>query len=144
MCSESFLVEPDSIRFLLRHDTGLDLNKHFTHSIPYYPGNDRTNPTKHQQTESSSIDYLRCLVAECARRRVPLVVHNGFIDLVFLYQNFYAHLPDTLAKFVADLSEIFAAGIYDTKYISEFYARENASFLEYLYFRTYDYNNIQN
>jgi target of EGR1 protein 1 len=62
---------------------------------------------------------------------MPIVLHNGFIDLIFLYEHFYAKCPDDLQKFVADLSEIFSGGVYDTKFISDFHDRSSASFLEY-------------
>lgn len=36
-------------------------------------------------------------------------------------------------KFLADCEEIFAGGVYDTKFMSEFHAHSSASFLSYLY-----------
>ena len=36
-------------------------------------------------------------------------------------------------KFVADLTEIFKGGLFDTKYIAEFFFHYSASFLEYIF-----------
>lgn len=37
-----------------------------------------------------------------------VVVHNGFLDVIYLYHALYAPLPPTLSTFIADLCEIFA------------------------------------
>jgi target of EGR1 protein 1 len=46
-------------------------------------------------------------------------------------------------KFVADLDEIFSAGLYDTKYIADFHDHSPASFLEYLYKKALHLNSLK-
>lgn len=116
------MCEPDALKFLNSH--GFDFNRQIQNGINYYKGNDKETSTK---------EYLRDLFREIYLANVPIVLHNGFIDLIFLYENFYAKLPDCLNKFTADLSDIFQAALFDTKYIADFVDRSNASFLEYLY-----------
>ncbi|KAJ1507391.1 Target of EGR1, member 1 (Nuclear) [Coelomomyces lativittatus] len=65
---------------------------------------------------------LRELFQTCIfHQSKPRIVHNGFLDLMFMYQGFYATLPSTLATWLADMSGLFPGGVYDTKYIEETY-----------------------
>ena len=76
---------------------------------------------------------LRQLFIELIKSQVPIVLHNALVDLVFIYESLYASLPASLPTFLTDLSQIFSGGIYDTKYITEFKSRLEASFLEYAF-----------
>ena len=86
-----------------------------------------------QDDVPSSEDFVRQTFMEIIRHKKPIVLHNGFIDLVFMYQNLYAQLPTTVHTFAADLAEMFPNGIYDTKYISDYVCRKEATFLEYVF-----------
>lgn len=64
---------------------------------------------------------------------MPVVLHNGWLDILFLYHSFYGALPPTSASIMADLVEMFAAGVYDTKGIAQFQFMEEATYLEYVF-----------
>ena len=82
----------------------------------------------------TSSTIMRDLFITILRLHIPIVVHNGFLDLMFIYRAFYASLPPKIEGFVADLAEMTAkGGLFDTKYIAEFVTREKASYLAYLY-----------
>ncbi|CAG8436270.1 8038_t:CDS:2 [Ambispora gerdemannii] len=129
-CRHEYKVTPKSLEFLLAN--GFDFNKQIRHGISFYPGNDssRAKPEDH-----SSI--MRSIFAHIHTLNIPIVVHYGLMDLLYLYYSFYADLPERMSSFIADLSEMFPAGIYDTKYVADYVTRERATFLAYL-FRKYE------
>jgi hypothetical protein len=49
---------------------------------------------------------------------VPVVFHNGFLDLVFCYQHFENPLPATLIEFKQALAQTFKGGFYDTRLVA--------------------------
>lgn len=117
------------MKFLINH--GFDFNKQFKTGLTYYKGNDKIDI---ENISNNSNKYsARDLITEISLAQCPIVLHNAFIDLIFIYQNFYAKCPGSSLKFLADLEEIFAGGVYDTKYIADFHAHSSASYLQYLY-----------
>ena len=127
LCKQPYLVDPESLHFLISH--GFDFNRQYAEGLPFFPpALDAARP--HPLTSTPSLQDLFLRVLDCA---VPVVVHNGLVDLIFLYRSFYAPLPSSLSVFVADLSEMFPGGVYDTKNMAETVIRESASYLEYLF-----------
>ena len=48
--------------------------------------------------------------------KIPLIVHNGLLDIYHIYDKFFYNLPETAVEFKKSINEIFPI-IYDTKFI---------------------------
>ncbi|KAF9550733.1 Target of EGR1, member 1 (Nuclear) [Mortierella hygrophila] len=131
LVERDYMVSPNSMLFLA--ENGLDLNQWIMEGIPYTGGDRLTN----EGGRGNPNGIMRSIFRRIMTKQVPVVVHNGFLDLIFLYHSFYADLPPKLSTFLADLSDMFPGGLFDTKYISDYMTRERSSFLAYL-FRKYD------
>jgi len=138
LCDDDFVVEPGSVRFLVDH--GFDFNLQYAKGLPYLRGSRRTGTT--EQISSGKMT-LRGLFKEILSARKPIVLHNGLVDLIFLYGNFLTDLPSSLQTFVADIAELFPSGIYDTKFVADFCARYTASYLEYVFRKCQRENEVE-
>jgi len=122
LCGEDYIVEPGALKFLVEH--GFDFRKQYSQGIQYLRGNDR---------EEGDQQPLRDIFSHLVKARKAIVLHNGLIDLIFLYHNLYAAVPDKLGTFISDITEMFPQGVYDTKYIADYVSRTQASFLEFVF-----------
>jgi len=131
LSQHDYLQSSKSMKFLI--ENGFDFNTQALKGIPYFPGENKRLNDNNPLTEYNNI--MRRIFNKILRRarKVPIVVHNGLMDLMFLYQSFFSPLPDKLDIFLADLSKMFPTGIYDTKYIADYVIRESSSFLSYLF-----------
>ncbi|KAI8332427.1 ribonuclease CAF1 [Chlamydoabsidia padenii] len=119
---DTFHVDPNNIKFLA--ENGLDFARIFANGIPFSNNNDK--PDALQQLWHGILHIIK-------DRSIPIIVHNGLLDIMYLYQSFFATLPTTLSTLVEDLVDMFPAGIYDTKYVAVSVLGESKSFLAYLY-----------
>eukprot|EP00039_Didymoeca_costata_P021064 m.343297 g.343297 ORF g.343297 m.343297 type:complete len:446 (+) comp22659_c0_seq1:224-1561(+) len=157
LSTASYVVEPGSLLFLSEH--GFNFNKQISHGVQYTPGKEKPVDNSNQTSgkTSKSARKRRKLMRQQAKKEndpqeaeltpmytprevfklisssgAGLVLHNGLLDLMFLYQGLYDDLPPSLDLFVAHLTELFPT-VFDTKYLAEYHFRESASFLEYLF-----------
>ncbi|KAK3747585.1 hypothetical protein QZH41_015816, partial [Actinostola sp. cb2023] len=98
----------------------------------------------HKGADKEPCDYTNCsvrnLFVHILLANKPVVLHNGLLDVVFLYHNFYCNIPDKLDVFTSDVYGMFSAGVLDTKYIAEHKLREPASYLSYIFRKSQRYN----
>ena len=79
--------------------------------------------------------HLVELFQQLLRSPAPLVLHNGWLDLLFLYHACHAPLPSKHYLLKEELAEMFCeGGVYDTKVIARHldYCGKK-TFLEYIY-----------
>ena len=69
----------------------------------------------------------------CPPHSLDALLHNGWLDLLFLYHSFYGALPPSSTSLMADQVEMFSIGVYDTKGIAQFKIMEDATYLEYVF-----------
>ncbi|KAG4090095.1 ribonuclease CAF1 [Neocallimastix lanati (nom. inval.)] len=131
LSQQDYMQSSKSMKFLI--ENGFDFNTQALKGIPYFPGENKRKNDNNPLTQYNNV--MRRIFNRILKRarKVPVVVHNGLMDLMFLYQSFFAPLPDKLDVFLADLSKMFPSGIYDTKYIADYVIRESSSFLSYLF-----------
>lgn len=124
-----YMVNPKAIDFLC--DNGFDFNHQYHHGLRYTP-----SFITDQSVSGTSQHSARRIFLNILNTRKPLIFHNGFIDLVFLYSHFYTAPPTNLGTFTADLFEMLSGGIYDTKHIPLSDTLMLPSYLNYLlYYR---------
>ncbi|GJD08851.1 Target of EGR1 protein 1 [Galdieria sulphuraria] len=70
------------------------------------------------------------LLAHLGQADIPIILHNGLLDLAFLYSSFEENLPKTSEEFVRNLHQLLPC-IYDTKLLSS--DGENETSLDTVY-----------
>lgn len=63
-----------------------------------------------------AIGFARVIEA-ISESKKPVIGHNALLDFVYVFNQFYKPLPDTLAEFKQELLELFPK-IYDTKHVA--------------------------
>lgn len=126
-----YMVNPYSLNFLCSN--GFDFNHQYRHGLRYTPSFTNTDQSSINHTDHHSVQRVFLSILSACK---PVVFHNGFIDLIFLYSHLYAAPPNNLGTFTADLCEMFSGGLHDTKLIPLSDTLVLPSYLEYLlYYR---------
>ena len=120
VCMQRYAVNPASMVFLAEH--GLSLTDCYKRGIPFTP----------PQACGSPQSKLEILWSKIAALRKPLVMHNGLADLLFVWRSFFGPLPESCSQWIAMMSEHFPC-IYDTKYLADSVACEEATYLQHLF-----------
>lgn len=138
------IATPKSLTFLV--ENGFDFNKLFADGIPFTPGDtiqtddknndnnsNNNNKQKKQNDKKSEKEacQLRALFAALSSSNTSVVLHNGLLDLFFLYRSFVADLPPSIELFARELLQSLAPVIIDTKHTAQTIIDEPKTYLEY-------------
>lgn len=90
-----FAADLQSLRFLRAH--GFDFNAFFTSAYLYT----RLPPLEADKETRARLPpaHATNVIAALRRSRVPLIFHNGFLDLLHMHDKFLGDLPDERAEF---------------------------------------------
>ncbi|OEH73909.1 caf1 family ribonuclease domain-containing protein [Cyclospora cayetanensis] len=69
-------------------------------------------------SSANSLGGLSVLAEALIEAEVPIVLHNGLLDLLHLMEKFVQEIPPTLPLFASEVARLFIGGIFDTKYIA--------------------------
>ncbi|ORZ00362.1 ribonuclease CAF1 [Syncephalastrum racemosum] len=129
--SGTFQVDTKNLQFLA--ENGFNFTRHFMLGMGYEPGVPSAALESATTKEKSARGLFRDILRLIRSKRIPIVVHNGFLDLMYIYHSFITELPAQFKTFVADLLDVFPGGIYDTKYLTAQVLYEQRTFLAYLF-----------
>lgn len=58
------------------------------------------------------------LIQCIADNKKPVVLHNGFLDMLHIYNRYIGDLPMNLGSFCSEWLNMFRGGVFDTRYIA--------------------------
>lgn len=132
----SIVIDSDTGTFLCHH--GYSFDNMFTKGIPFTPASPASAvpprpPLPNEAKPDMRLNQLWKHIIDIMRfKRIPLVLHNGLFDLMYIYHSFIGQLPLNFSMFISKVSLLFPSGIYDTRYLAE-KADFKATFLKYVF-----------
>ncbi|BAM42271.1 uncharacterized protein TOT_040000640 [Theileria orientalis strain Shintoku] len=66
-------------------------------------------------TKRTRNNGLHHLIKSIIEYRIPLVFHNGMLDILHLYDKFIGPLPENPVEISREITRFFVGGIFDTK-----------------------------
>jgi len=108
-----FNADFQSLRFLA--DNAFDFNAFFEHGHAYMRIPNLGLPS---QADTPTMAPVVGVVQALRSSKVTLIVHNGLLDLLHLYDKFIGELPESLTEFSKHWLEHFPL-LYDTRHLAQ-------------------------
>ncbi|KAG2228793.1 hypothetical protein INT48_003600 [Thamnidium elegans] len=126
----SIVIDSNTGTFLCHH--GYSFDSMFTEGIPFTPATTTPRPATEPKPDMKLNQLWNHIIDIMRFKRIPLVLHNGLFDLMYIYHSFIGQLPHHFNVFISKVSFQFPSGIYDTRYLAE-KADFKATFLKYVF-----------
>lgn len=125
-------IETSAATFLVEH--GYSFDKLFTDGIPFTPryDMDKNDGIDNKKEDNRLKNFWKHLISVLRFHKIPLILHNGLYDMIYIYHSFIGKLPNTFKGFLQVVSDSFPFGIYDTRYLAN-QANMQATFLSYVF-----------
>lgn len=123
------LISSSIGQFLCQH--GYSFDAMFTKGIPFTPPSE----IKHGQPDKRLHNLWTKIMTAMDLHNIPLILHNGLFDLMYIYHCFIGKLPDMWGKFLSQITLHFPSGLYDTRFMAG-KADFDATFLAYVFSRS--------
>ncbi len=116
-----FSSDIESLKFLAGQN--FDISKWAVDAIPFSRlAFDVNNSDEHQDTKTTpkacKKNELRAVFAACASKKVPMIFHHGWLDMLHVFHSFIDDLPKDVVAFGKQWKNLFGPTL-DTKHIAD-------------------------
>uniref|UniRef100_A0A3B0MWX5 CAF1 family ribonuclease, putative n=1 Tax=Theileria annulata TaxID=5874 RepID=A0A3B0MWX5_THEAN len=108
----------DSMKWL--RDNGFSLDKWIDQGLDFKRLGGRYSNSGGYITKRNRSNQLNEVIRAIIEYRIPLVFHNGMLDILHIYDKFIAQIPDKPTQISKEISKIFVGGVFDTKLVGKY------------------------
>lgn len=115
---ENLCFNSTTVKWLLSN--GFNFNRWINDGISYrrLAGEELSEPS--DSTSVSETLGVHLIIDAIIRHRKPIVVHNGLLDILQIYDKFIGSFPDDANAIIEELYRLFGMGVFDTKNIANY------------------------
>ncbi|EAN31613.2 CAF1 family ribonuclease family protein [Theileria parva strain Muguga] len=108
----------ESMKWL--RDNGFSLDKWIDQGMDFKRLGDRYYNSGGYIMKRNRSNQLHEVIRTIIEYRIPLVFHNGMLDILHIYDKFIAQIPEKPTQISKEISKIFVGGIFDTKLVGKY------------------------
>ncbi|UKK02553.2 hypothetical protein MACK_002646 [Theileria orientalis] len=101
-------------------DNGFSLDRWVDEGVDFKRLGDMHSDSVSFITKRTRNNGLHHIIKSIIEYRIPLVFHNGMLDILHLYDKFIGPLPEKPVEISREITRFFVGGIFDTKVIGRY------------------------